>query len=89
MIKQSNVDIEFVRNPKNWPLFPILPVKRPSLNGTGWPELGFMVANGESTVFIGDIHELHFGPLGPQLEEMDIRRYDSLECLFSDGWMVD
>jgi hypothetical protein len=77
-------DLEFVRNPNDWPMYPYLPLKRRGhLNNTG-----FICADGASrTIYLANIFAVMEGEVEIANTEKII--YSSLEELLKDGWMVD
>jgi hypothetical protein len=78
-------DERMMSTPADWPLRPLLPVKRRRAPGQ-WPEPG-IIHEAEPTVVRLDY------PLRPLtlalLRTLAARRYDSLSALLADGWVVD
>lgn len=82
-------DIHFMKNPANWPLWPVLPLKR---SGQPRQELGFLVAEEVLIdtprvfrVFVGYIYDLQTKTLA-EFEKID---YPNAEAVSADGWIVD
>lgn len=74
-----------IRTPDDWPLWPVLPMKRRSQDGT-WPEMGFIVDHrGTETIWLGTIYEINtiLKADGPK------KVYESAEDLVADSWIVD
>lgn len=83
-------DERVIANTIDWPMWPYLPVKR-RING-GWPEVGFLVDDGEKRNKIRIYREnlLTFVDGGVQdLSKLVKCEYDSLSEMFDDRWEVD
>lgn len=83
--------VRMMQNPDDWPVWPVLPVKRRNSDGSSWPELGLMVAIHEYRyrVYHATIPELRQGPLAPQLATIDSTVYTDAEAIVDAGWRVD
>jgi len=74
-------------NPRTWPRWPALPVKR---NG----ECGVMLAYKDflTTVFKVNLWELSNGGhllTLKQLQSMEQVKYDTIDAILADGWIID
>lgn len=80
-------DLAMMKDPALWPVYPYLPVKKPSPDG-GWPTLGVLIEDAtEATVFFTNMFEL---PLTEaQLIKVPKKEYASFEDMVADGWIVD
>lgn len=78
---QMERDREFILRPDDWPIWPILPLKR---FRDGQAEHGFFGGDvsptGPATVWIGNMFEL---------SSAEAREYPSLDAVLDDGWTVD
>ncbi len=73
-------DVRMMADPSRWPHQGILPVKRHS---NGELELGFVLADHGSHIYLGDFLE------ADPTDLPDFKDYDSFEHAVVDGWMVD
>ena len=86
---QRDRNLAMMRNPREWPYWPALPVKRLPAGG-GWPECGIIVeaggpfVAGGPTVYMVNIHAPE--PITPETAR---HTYPSFEALVADGWVVD
>lgn len=74
--KTKEEEVAFMRDPDEWPLWPVLPLKK-----TGGP-LGALVESNvgvEPVVRLGNIYT----------DSHDIESYESLEAVYDAGWRVD
>ncbi len=84
MRQATKADLELVNNPDAWPCWPRLPMKKYSDNQTGdFPEFGFIVEGGGSTVYLGSV----FGVI--DMGQVKRKHYDSFNEMLDDGWVVD
>lgn len=67
-------DREFMDTPKEWPLWPVLPLVQ---HGTG--QAGFLT-EGKPRVYIGNIFDNRFD---------NFKDYESFDAIIADGWRVD
>jgi len=80
--KRRVQDLEMMRTPDNWPIWPRLPLKRP-----GHGEHGYLVNTHlydntvEPKVYMGLIFEDH--------GSLKFKEYESLQAIVDDGWTVD
>lgn len=73
--REDRDDLGMARRADLWPMWPVLPVKRPQ-----W-ETGVLIEDGTAMVAMPVVHEHGTGKV--------LHTYDSLEALFADGWRVD
>jgi len=83
-------DIEFMKNPASWPVWPYLPVKK-SKEGPGLPVLGIMMENPQDHVpckvwitNLYDIRQPHFS-----WDDVTTEEFQDFEGLTDAGWTVD
>lgn len=82
MVTRQFDDVKFLSNPNEWPCWPVCPVKRNDLT-----ELG-IVFGGQPIVYETNMFMLP--EMTPEnLEQMKKHKYDSMEELVADGWLVD
>lgn len=89
-------DRKFMQNPNQWPNWPVLPVKRYTPGAVG-PGCGFILAveNHMTVVFDGMIFdpratEAATGAIQARdLSTVPHHKYDDVDALLDDGWMVD
>ena len=84
-------DLAQMQNPDEWPLWPLLPIKR-SVKGGSWPETALLFANGEPVVIKGDLYQLDKRPGTTYAEKfagLEKQAYLSFEAMVADGWRVD
>ena len=84
-------DLRFLRDPFNWPNYPVCPVKsvtRKEADDSSWPKMGLVVVDSPA-VYIKNVFELLSGDLDSQLEGIEKFTYGSFEELIADGWIVD
>lgn len=70
--------IEMIKDQDRWPMWPRLPVKRPSATGL---QLGWIFAE-TTTVILANLYEDHT-PTTPQIV------YPNAEAVYAAGWRVD
>lgn len=81
-------DVQFLSDPDRWPKFPICPVKRYSKKDKhGFPECGVVTATGIAVVVVISMFELPITE--EEYEKLTKYRYESMEDLVTDGWLVD
>lgn len=84
---ERDVNLEFMRDPDKWPLWPILPLKRRSNIAGIPPETGFMAGGWPGIVYRGNLHEVK---TGMNLNDHFSRsEFLSLEAVVAAGWRVD
>lgn len=80
-------DERMMRTPTNWPLRPLLPIKRPGKGGGGRPELGLIHESTPLLVRVGSVSRMP--PPWAEFHALPTRQYASLDALLDDGWIVD
>ena len=88
---QFTRNLEMMRDRGNWPMWPVLPVKRPSTTGYGFPDCGLMVAweGNLTTVFHASMFELKSGAFKEVFGSLPHTRYTDYEAILDAGWVVD
>lgn len=80
-------DAKFLNNPNEWPCWPVCPVKRYEPTDDGLPNCGIVIG-GRPIVYETNMFMLP--EMTPEnLEQMKKHKYDSMEELVADGWLVD
>lgn len=73
-------DLEFIKQPQIWPMWPALPMKKPP------HEVAFLFGdppnNGEGPI------TLHLGNIWKSALA-ETKEYESIEAMLRDGWVVD
>lgn len=77
-----------------WPRWPLLPVKNihrgdKGYSGDGVGVIGCNEAGGKRTVYFKNLWEFESGRLGPQLEGVESKTFESTEALVRAGWIGD
>lgn len=100
MADHNEKDLEILKNCNRWPVWPVMPVKRPNRTGNGWPDMGVVLAAGVKTdtmlshrftVYL-DVDLCKLGKAIHTIltgEHKCYIKYDSYEAMLADGWMVD
>lgn len=94
---ESMDDRAMILAPQNWPRWPVLPVKRSVSFDL---ECGFIMAEHKEvdkpmTIYLSSIFSLPgegcktWGEVLARIPEEKRRRYDTLDAMLADGWMVD
>jgi hypothetical protein len=79
-----------MQNIELWPLYPVLPVKRPASGGAGWPGLGVMVAGKGPIVYLVTIYDSRLiGAVDNALKDLPHVAYETYAALLDDDWQVD
>ena len=84
--KSKATDIQFMKNPMEWPRWPVLPlVKRGESLACG-----FLLAERDGSVqifkvYLGYIYELP----KKKVSDFEFKTYESAEAVSEDGWVVD
>ena len=81
-------DLKMMRSPGRWPAWPFLPVKR---TVDGEQECAVMVEesmSGTATPIVYLVNLFALKEAG-SLSKVENRRYESLEAVVADGWVVD
>lgn len=84
-------DRAFIEDPDNWPQWPLLPMKR--IDSNQRLECAFIVS-GDSGVklYRGNIFAIYERPgntLAEKLTDVPIYKYESVDALLADGWVID
>ena len=82
----EKTDLEFMKSPVEWSLWPMLPVKR-CTKERNEPECGFMMAEGKPKVYL--MNQLQFLMEHKLRSEVPVQEYESFDALVADGWIVD
>ena len=93
-------DLEIMQAPGEWPLWPLLPVKRPDPRfsnggrGTSFKQFGLMVAVESRMLHVylarmGEINAAPCATVGDALDTVERLEYPSHEAIVADGWIVD
>jgi hypothetical protein len=82
-------DVEFMKNPELWPIWPRLPLKK--RRGNLGFELAIMIEGTVSGRGIGTVKPIvYFATMYEVLDSDTPRKqYDSFEAIVEDGWVVD
>jgi hypothetical protein len=76
----------FIGNPQDWPLYPILPMKR-KVCGEKYPELGVLVWPDTSTIILSNMLELP--ETREKLAELPQEVFGSVDGMLWAGWEID
>lgn len=81
-------DLEMMKLPHRWPLWPILPLKRPGhiLEERG---VGFLAAGHGPKIYFGDIFALKEGSLKEILKDIPREEFPDYEDIIDSGWVID
>jgi len=81
-------DKAMMQNPRDWPLWPFLPVKREQPDSIEY-EVGVMIAQKgkETTVYLVNYWAL--ADKTAKLSEAKTIEYKNIDELLDDGWIVD
>jgi hypothetical protein len=74
-------DLEMMRSDKNWPMWPILPLKKWNREKHSF-DCGYLEFLAGSVVFKANLHTAR------EIETEKLK-YASLEAIIADGWTVD
>ena len=80
--------IDFMKDPSQWPLFPLLPVKQRK-EGLDFPRLGVIFSTGGPEVILETIYEVAKLIELPNPDKGKWMIYESWDELVDDGWVVD
>jgi hypothetical protein len=78
-----NESIQLMQNPRKWPMFPFLPLKRNSSE-----ELGILLAF-DTKIIVYLINLSNIPPSLEKLKESPQLKYDSYLHLWDDNWRID
>ena len=91
----QNKDLAMMKNPSNWPRFPILPLKIQAKDKFPFklcscPRVGYLINFRRTEVFLGCIFDI---PNNTSLKEFcksqNSIQYNSFEEIIQAGWLVD
>lgn len=82
-------DIGMMRNPSQWPNWPLLPVKQTKYDVAKGPRpVGVMLAeDGLPLVYHANLFDIAGGKVN--IGECPITKYETYEAMIEDGWVVD
>lgn len=83
----SDEEVQMMKSPQQWPMYPFLPVKRRSGKRGVWPELGTMVSGNGPVVVAASIDDLMKDPA--LVRNGKLYTFKSYEEIVSAGWVVD
>jgi hypothetical protein len=89
--EQRVEELDFLRNPDQWPNWPLLPIKRYGAPGDP-PECALLDSIGapEPKVRVVFVNMFQLRELThAERQALRVEVYDSAEALLDDGWMVD
>lgn len=82
-------DLKMMRNSREWPCWPLLPLKRLTGKFGDADHVGFMFADAKPVVYLGNIFGFDVArPLREVLDELRSVKYENLETLQSE-WRID
>lgn len=81
-------DIDMMKHEDEWPLWPLLPVKKYPQPGCA-PIVGVLAAGQGPKVYLIGILDVKTGLLGDVLDGVPTKDFNSFEHLVAEGWMVD
>jgi hypothetical protein len=90
-------EVRMIDSEMGWPRWPILPVKNVNRGDADYPEgedVGVVLAgavdrDGHWTIYFKNLWEFETGTLGPQLEGVKTKTFDTTEELVRAGWIGD
>jgi len=86
-VEMEKSDRDFILEGK-YPYFPFLPVKR-NKEGEHLPEFGFMVYGAPNKVYLMNFWGWVLGKEKVEMKDIPTARYDTVDELLADGWVVD
>ena len=90
---EQQEEIKMMTTPWEWPAWPFLPVKKHSSTPGEWPECALMadLGNAGFSNVLPVIYEGNLFNFGNEPFDKDkvIARYESIDALVADGWVVD
>lgn len=90
----ERIMLSLLRNPRSWPLYPVLPVFRYKAGETLGKQLGVILVGGERPyprVYVG-INVFDSGPATWHellASATEVKDYPSVEACVDDGWRTD
>lgn len=91
--ERYNRDNEMMRSPLEWPIWPLLPIKRYGKDERGFPECAALLDESREKGWV--VYVLPTGVFGLvagtplETQAKEILPYENLDALQADGWMVD
>ena len=85
-------DLEMLQTPDLWPNWPALPMRRYKPDQTvGFPEVGVVLDMEGLQNMVVKINLFYLNALNgaERIRDAEKYRYESLEALLADGWIVD
>ncbi len=83
-----------IRAVSQWPLYPRLPLKRPSITQS-WPEFAFImplhrhrIEDGHRKFYVGP-YRLYPGSVYDVADDAESKDYADAAAIVADGWIVD
>lgn len=86
MRKATKRDLDMMKDPRRWPAWPVLPVKRDS---NGNYQLGVIIAAKGQLTWVYLCNYWGLVAKTESLKNAKILKYPSLDALLDDGWIVD
>jgi len=87
MTTRQSDDVKFLNRPNVWPCWPLCPVKRYEPANDGFPVCGIVIEK-VPIVYETNMFALS-GMTSVEIEALKKHKYDSMEELVADGWLVD
>lgn len=84
--EQIEEEAGFITGGKEWPLWPILPMKR-----LGHDQIGIVLANElePMKIYLMNLLELKSGLIRPQLEGVEVVEFPTVLDAVKEGWVGD
>lgn len=79
---------EFICNPDRWPAWPLLPIKRNTSKADG-PECCILFATEKPWEVVYDCNLFDLPTTIGEMKKRVKYKYDSVDSLLADGWIVD
>jgi hypothetical protein len=86
--EQQKDEIRFIRGVEGWPHWPTLPVKQYQPNG-GWPKVGILFDRSAGSIEPVIVYEHNIYAAKAFDENKVLARYDTIEAMVADNWVVD
>lgn len=90
-------EVRLIDQVEGWPRWPLLPVKNVNRGDADYPKdedvgvilAGDLARHGHWTIYFKNLWEFETGMLGPQLEGVKTKTFDTTEELVRAGWIGD
>lgn len=85
-------EVRLIGAQQGWPMWPLLPVKNLRRGEPDYPkedEVGVVLANDLTTVWIKNLFDFEEGTIGAQLEGVKKVEFDTVEDMVRAGWIGD